>query len=123
MKPNDDLSLIGGGDCHSHTHQVVLSHDHMSYLHSLETELRVTSSVMIDWVPPDFILVDSTAGAITVTLPLANNGAYVTIIRIAGANNVVVNGDNINGSASATITSSFTPLRLKAFSSLGYLGV
>jgi hypothetical protein len=65
----------------------------------------------------DYVLVDSTAGVTTLTLPLARAGFTVTILRSAGANNVVVAAtapDTVNGAASVNITSSFVPQTFKA---------
>lgn len=76
----------------------------------------------------DFILVDSTSGVITITLPLARSGARFTVIRTAGANNVNVvpsGTDTINGGASVAISASYTPYTFKDFTPLttGYVRI
>jgi hypothetical protein len=76
----------------------------------------------------DFMLVDSTAGAISITLPLARNGVVFCIVRVAGANNVTIlptGSDTINGGASVVISTSNAPQTFKAFTPLitGYVRI
>jgi hypothetical protein len=73
----------------------------------------------------DYVLVDTTSGAVTITLPSTISRRKLTIIRTAGANNVTISPsgtDTIDGAASKTISVSYTPVRLKGFSG-GYLSV
>jgi hypothetical protein len=65
-------------------------------------------------VNDDYVLVDTTSGAVDISLHTPKNGYKITIKRVAGANNVNVSGsETIDGSASAVVTT--TPLRLKEY--------
>lgn len=98
-----------------------LSRDSRLWLEQLEKETSVTFAMTPYAVvsADDILLCNTSGGAITVTLPLAARGRRLTILRTTGANNVTVNpsgSDTINGDASATVSSSYAPLRLKATS-------
>lgn len=98
-----------------------LSRDSRLWLEQLEKETPVTFAMTPYTVATadDILLCNTSGGAITVTLPPAGRGRRLTILRITGANNVTVNpsgSDTIDGAASATVTASYTPLRLKATS-------
>lgn len=59
----------------------------------------------------DVVLVDTTAGAVTLTTPRAARdftGQLITVQRVAGANGVTfdpLGSETVNGSASASVTS------------------
>lgn len=96
-----------------------LSRDSRLWMEQLEKETTVTFAMTPYSVATadDILLCNTSGGAITVTLPAAARGRRLTLLRTTGANNVTVNpagSDTINGAASATITASYTPLRLKA---------
>lgn len=100
------------------------SRDSRIWQDSQEKETSVTADYTVTG-EDDYILVDTTAGVVEVTLPDAISRRKITIIRTAGANNVTltpVGTDTIDGSASKTISSSYAPARLKGFSG-GYLSV
>src|SRR3990167_2432058 len=100
------------------------SRDSRVWQDSLERVTTVTMAYTID-EGDDYVLVNTTAGAVTVTLPDAITLKKVTIIRTAGANNVTitpVGTDTVDGSASKTISSSYSPVRLKGISG-GFISV
>lgn len=121
MTPEQEAELVGGGITHAHSHEFAVSHDQLARLQSLETAVSVTANYTMKR-KDDFILVDTTSAPVTITLLAPNNGARLTIIRVAGANNVTVTGATINGAGSATISTSYAPLRLKAFDT-AYIGI
>jgi hypothetical protein len=111
-------SLVGGGDCFEHYHSTdrVPTHYTLKQLQTLVKVKKISANYAVD-PTDDIILVDTTSGVITATLPTANNGNEITVIRIAGANNVVVarsGTDTINGATSVTISTSYTPKTYKA---------
>lgn len=123
-------SLTGHGDCAEHYHLVDRqpTHDTSKRIQ----ELMVMVSKDDDYTAmynDDYILVDTTAKPITITLPLARAGFTVTILRTDGANNVTVaasGSDTVNGAASVTISSSYVPQTFKALPatiSAGYVRV
>jgi uncharacterized membrane protein len=94
-----------------------VNHDSLKASEQLERQTSVTAAYTVLYTD-DYILVDTTAGAVTVTLPLSKNGLVFTIMRTAGANNVTVAAtapDTVNGAASITISASFTPVTVKDF--------
>lgn len=117
--------LTGGGDCplHYHSFDQVPTSDTLRRLQQLERIVSVTASTNMATdataKDADYIRVDSTAGATTITLPNAkNNGRRTTVSRVAGGNNVIIaaqGGETVNGTT--TISSSFAPHTFKAVSS------
>jgi len=100
------------------------SRDSRVWQDSQETIRYVTASTTVS-PDDDYILVDSTGGIVTVTLPDATTHRKITVIKTAGGSNVViapVGTDTINGAATYTITSSYTPMRLKGVTG-GYIGI
>ena len=65
----------------------------------------------------EIILVNATSSAITVNLPTPVNGTQITIKKIDSSGNTVTidgNGNTIDGSATQTIGTQFTALKLAA---------
>lgn len=122
LNEQDQAELVNGGDTRLHYHNSdrVPTHDTLEGLAAVENIRSVDASYVSNY-QDDFILVDSTAGAVTIDIPkpLTNR---VTVLRVAGANNVTVQsvGYTVNGAASAIISSNYTPLRLKALKDIGY---
>ena len=125
ITPEQESQLIGGGEIflHSHPHMVTL--DQFYRMQELETVVTVTANYTV--LSSDYIVyVNTTAGAVTVYLPVAGNGRHVIISRIAGANNVTVqpqSGETVNGASSYIISTSYSPLRIKAMKGVGYIGI
>ena len=119
--------LTSGGDCTLHFHSAdrAPTHDTLARLQDLERAVSVTADYTVRR-EDDIILVDATAGVVVVTLLVARGGKHQTVIRTAGANNVTVTPagtDTINGGATATVSSSYTPLRLKALAGTGWITI
>lgn len=125
-----EFGLIGGGECFAHFHPHIVTLDAFQRAQQLEN-IVFTSVNYTCRGEDDIIFVDSTAGAITVTLPDSSGKQRITVSRIAGANSVVVAvvaGETINLTTSVTITASFTPRRFKgvfssSFAVKGYLEI
>lgn len=125
MTPEQEYQLTGGGEINLHSHPHTVTIDQLHRMQELERVVTVTSNYSVGR-NDDIIFVNTTSGAVTVTLPLANAGQHVIISRVSGANNVTVSaqsGETVNGAASQTISSSYTPLRLKAIKGVGYYGI
>lgn len=120
MNKMDELELTSGRDTslHSHSFDRTPTQDTLEALSSVERVRTVTSSAAAV-ADDDVLRIDTTAGAITLTLPAPRNGKRYIISRVAGANNVTVQGasGNINGTPTVSIVASYTPLRLKAIGS------
>ena len=123
----EEFSLINGGDCFSHFH----SEDRrptQDFLHGLQSVARINYPATSFDVSlhDDYHLVDTTAGAVTATLPLALGNRLITFVRLTGANNITlaVSGvDTVNGGVSLVISSSYSPVRLLAIKGVGYVQV
>lgn len=105
----------------------LVNYDSLKLLQQLERVASVTAAYSVGY-SDDFVLVDTTSGAVTVTLPLARNGVKITVIRTSGAANVTVacsGTDTINGAATVTIVSSYVPYTFKSFQPVisGYLQI
>jgi hypothetical protein len=97
-----------------------VNYDSLKAYQQIANRVSVDADYSISY-SDDFVLVDSTAGVVTVTLPAARNGLQFTILRVAGGNNVTVvpsGAETVNGAASVTITSSFVPYTFKDFTPL-----
>ena len=127
MEPSQEAELIGGGDCRSHWH----SEDRVptqDFLHGLQNVSSIKYPLTSYSVDPkyDYHLVDTSGGVVTATLPQALNNRVIVFVRIAGPNNLVLTcsgTDTINGAASLTISSSYSPVRLLAVRGIGYIQV
>jgi hypothetical protein len=118
LSDSQEKELVGGRDTdlHSHSFDRAPTNDTVQNLSTVERVRKVTTNYTAV-TTDDFILVDTAGGAVTITLPSARGGKRYVIERIAGANNVTVTpvaGTTINGAASATISTSYAPLRVKA---------
>lgn len=104
---------------------VLITADDLHRIQDLERTVFVSADYEAQY-GDDYVFVDSTAGAVNITLPLARGGQHATIVRRAGGNNVTVlptGTDTVNDAASVVISTSFVPLRLKAYKGIGYLGI
>jgi hypothetical protein len=85
---------------HYHSSDRFPSRDTLQWLNSLENVKNVSTNYTVE-TSDDYLLVDTTAGDVTVTLPTARNGRKLVIANYAGTNDVIVTSTvDINGSAS-----------------------
>jgi hypothetical protein len=95
----------------------MVNYDTVKSLEQIKNKLAITTSYTAKY-SDDYLLVDTTAGAVTITLPPARSGSIFVIMRTAGANNVTIvptGAETVNGAASLVISASFTPVTLKDF--------
>jgi len=122
-----EFALTSGMDTqlHSHTFDRTMTHASLDELQSLEKPVNVTANYSASY-RDDFLLVDTTAGAIAIAMPFNKGQKEITVVRIKGANNVTLNAaatDTINGGATLVIAASYTPVHLKSFKGLGWVQV
>lgn len=118
LTPEQLVALIGGGECFLHNHPNTITLDQLHRMYQLEVVVWADQDYTCR-AQDDFVFVDSTAGPITITLHPADYGQHITISRIKGTNPVTVAaaaGETVNLQPSITITTDFTPRRLKALS-------
>ena len=127
LDPIQESSLVSGGDCFEHWHSSdrTPTHDTVLQYQSLATVRSVTTDVTVDdrW---DYILVDTSTGNRTVTLPLANNGREIEVIKATAANKVTIlpsGADTIIGATGVIIQSRFDAIRLKAVHGTGWFAI
>lgn len=120
-------SLVGGGDCEHHYHTADRQITHDSILQFQDNErIREISAAYTATYDDDYLFVNTTSGAVSITLPIARGGKDYTIVRVAGTNAVSLtpNGtDKINGAATLSLTSSYAPVRIKALKGTGWIQV
>lgn len=125
LTPEQLAQLVGFGICNIHTHpqEVLGFSDQLSLM-------RAMPYVAISTTPyspnsKDFILlVDATAGPVTINLPIADKGREFYVIKTAGSYPVSIvpaAGETIIGSASGVTFSGIgTSIHVKAFVGTGY---
>ncbi len=127
LSAEEYMSLTSGDDCPLHSHSFDRSVTHDSVLQYQDSEgSRVVYTSYSPLYADDYLFVDTTAGAVTLSLPIARGGKTYTVVKLTGANNVVVlpNGtDTINGAASKSVTTAYTPLKIKAVKGLGWVQI
>lgn len=117
MTPEQEYSLIGGGETNLHSHPLTISHDILQRLDTIAKSPTITSDTTLTGAE-DFIMVDTSAGNVTVTLPRKIEGLVSEIMKPNAPNTVTVlpqAGMTILGAAGATITAAGTSIRFKLF--------
>lgn len=117
--------LTQGAECHIHTHpKEVLGFTERLELMQATPVLPVSG----DYSPTndtEILMVDTTSGDIRITLPVANKGREFQIVKIAGANSVIVipsGSDTVVGSSTGVIFSGlYTSLHFKGILGTGYI--
>ena len=127
LTEDQEQLLTQGADCNLHYHSTDrdISHDQVLQFQGSESVKEVSASRAVTYAD-DFLFVDSSAGAITLDLPIARGGKTYTVVRIAGSSSVTLQPtglDKINGASSYVITTSFAPMRLKALKGTGWIQV
>jgi len=119
--------LTGGADTplHSHAFDRAMTHASLDELQALKKFTKVAANYTASY-KDDFLLVDSTAGAIAIAVPFSKGQKEMTVVRVSGAGNVTLNAaasDTINGAATLVIATSYTPARLKSFKGFGWVSI
>lgn len=115
IDPRSEYELVGGGDTLLHYHLADRATN--AGLQKDARVVQVSSSTYSATFADDFIVLDTSLSAITVTLPLSRNGREIEIILNVGPNKVTVlpqSGETIMGSADAVLTTVGTAIRFKA---------
>ena len=119
--------LVRFGECFLHTHpRETLGFAERRELMAATPTTSVSTTPYSPGDRDEILLVDTTGGAISVVLPVANKGREFRVIRVAGSANVTVTrsgADTINGATSLTVSSSYTPTHLKAIFGTGYITI
>lgn len=109
--------LVGGGVCHLHHHETIITHQDLEELWEQELVTSVSANYTVS-DRDDIVLADSSAGNVTLTLPLAKGRRLIVITKAATVNNVTVNftgGQLCLGAASVTMLALGEVKRFKAY--------
>lgn len=134
MKPNPPqlseqqlAQLIGLGDCFIHTHpKETLGFTERQELMEAVPVTAISSTPYAITTRDEILTVDTTGGAVTINLPQASRGRELRVIRVAGSASVTLlptGSDTLNGGASLVISSSYSPIHLKAIFGTGYITI
>ncbi len=115
---DQELRLVSGGDCpdHNHSYDRTPTHDFLVGLQGIASVAPTTGNVTLG-DNDDHVLVDTTAGTVTVTLPRATSGREYEVTKVTAPNsvNVVPSGtDTVLGTTGVTWASQWTSIRFKA---------
>lgn len=114
--------LTQRGPCETHTHEIDLAeHRNLETLQSIEAVKNVTANYTVTFLD-DIIVVDSTTGNVTITLPKSRGGRKFCVIKAVAANTVIVNfsGETMLGLSSVSLTDQAARLWFKAVAG-GYI--
>jgi len=117
MSPENEYALVGGGETTLHTHPLTISHDILQRLDTITKSPTVTGDTTLTGAE-DFVLVDTSAGNITITLPRKIEGLVCEVIKPNAAYTVTIlpqAGMTILGAAGATLTAAGSSARFKLF--------
>lgn len=127
MRPDQEMSLVGGGDCflHFHSEDRQPSRDMLEGLQNLATVVTVNADYSAS-LSTDYHLVNTSSGVVNVALTKARGNRLTTFVKTAGGSNLVLTPtapDTINGASSLIISSIYSPVRLLAIQGVGYVQV
>lgn len=127
IDPRIESELTSGGDCFSHYHSSdrVNTHDDVTRLDQLETSAATSTGPYTVPIGLNYLLVDTTAGGITVNLPTPSLLVSITIIKKVAANVVTVQGPSgmINGAATYTLNTAYQHAKFKSLDGVNYVVV
>lgn len=118
MNAEIDPTLTQGGDCFLHYHSIDRVPDQvfLSALEGVYARRTVTGNTTLT-ATDDIVLVDTTSGNISVTLPRASNGKEFQVVKTAAAFTLTIlptGADTILGTTSLAVTGRWTSLHFKS---------
>lgn len=127
MTQDQEDALLNGGDCFKHWHSSDRqpTHDFLEGLQSIAKVVTRTSSYTAD-LSEDYVILDTTASIVNITLPMAKGNRVVTFLRNGGTNKVTLTPippETINATDHLDISAHYTPVRLLAVKGVGYIQV
>lgn len=123
LTDEQEASLVSGGDCnlHSHIFDRSATHEQVQQLQDSESVKVLTANYTASY-GDDVLLVDTTAGAVSIVLPTARGGKRYSITRVAGVADVTLLAASlINGAASKAIVASYSAVNIKAVKNMGWV--
>lgn len=127
IDPRTESELTGGGDCFAHWHSAdrVRTHDDVTRLDQLETSAATATSPYTVPIGLNYLLVDTTAGNVTVNLPTPSLLVSITIIKKVAGNVVTVQppSGTINGAATYPLNTAYQSAKFKSLDGINYVVV
>lgn len=120
MTPEQEAALTGGGDCqeHFHLYDQRATQALLQGLHAVASRRTIVSDTVLTGIE-DFSVIDTSAGNVLITLPVAKQGLESELLKKFPENMVIVTAqgtDTILGQLSpVTISSGNAAIRFKAF--------
>ena len=117
LDPDSHQSLTGGGQCDLHWHELPNQHDVLEVFEGLYKVSTIDTSSTVAPLD-DIVLVDTTAGNITVTLPPSKGMREFRIIKAAAGNQLTVQfsgAENCFGTTSYDVVTLGDVLHFKAY--------
>lgn len=120
LTAQQESSLVSGGDCFDHWHSAdrVLDRSSLLTLQSLARAYETNDSITVTDTM-DYVIVDTSAGNVTITLPRAHNGREIEVMKNATANTLIIlttSPNKILGESELRVYNYGTSLRFKAVS-------
>lgn len=109
--------LTGGGECHQHYHSFNPNHTYVSRLQDTYKVRTVSTDTTLD-ASDDIVVVDTTSGNVTVTLPRSRGLREYTIVKGKSSNTAIIhfsNSENCFGVTSFNLVSLGETKRFKAY--------
>lgn len=116
IEPRSEYELVGGGDTLLHYHLADRATNAGLQSDARRTTVTTAYTVRAD---DDFLLIDTSAGAVELTLPQARNGKEYEFVLVDATNYATVTpdgADTINGEPDMILSTLWTAIRLKAIS-------
>ena len=119
MSPEQEAELVNGGDCRSHFHidDRQPSQSFLQGLQGVANRVPIAANTTLTG-REDFVSVDTSAGNVTLNMPIAKQGLEIEILKLSLLNTVILlpqGADTILLTAGVTITVGNAAVRFKAF--------
>ena len=120
LTEQQESNLVSGGDCpdHWHSQDRVLDRSSLLTLQSLARAYETNDSMTVTDTM-DYVIVDTSAANVTITLPRSHNGREIEVMKNAAPNYLRIltsNTDKILGYSEIRVYNYGTALRFKAIS-------
>ena len=120
LTPQQESNLVSGGDCpdHWHSQDRVLDRSSLLTLQSLARAYETNDSITVTDTM-DYVIADTSASNITITLPRAHNGREIEVMKNATSNFlkiITTSPDKILEQTEVRVYNYGTALKFKAVS-------
>jgi len=118
LTENQESALTSAGDCFEHWHSSDRIMDYAAHqqLVTMETSAILGAGTFTIDRDIDYVVVDSSLGNVTLTIPSAVYNLSITVVKTSALNTVTVNSisGNINGAVSYVLSAAYSSAKFKA---------